>query len=94
MIEEDIGDHARVMSMVRNQYPAEGCHGRMRIGKGVDPAVQHDSVANAWRELIAEPSLYKIARQVTDQCLRGVARQKEVSEIVHSDTISASRRKR
>jgi hypothetical protein len=67
MIEEDIADHARVMSMIRNQHASEGGHGRMRIGKRVDAAMQHDSVANAWRELIAEPALYKIARQVTDQ---------------------------
>ena len=67
MIEKNIGDHARVMAMIRNQHATKRGHVRMRVGECVDAPVLHDSLANAGSELIVQRSFDEIAGEIADQ---------------------------
>ena len=78
MIEKNIGDHARVMAMIRNQHATKRGHVRMRVGECVESAMLADSFANAGRELVTQGAFDEIAGEVADQQFRRIAGEKEM----------------
>ena len=84
VIEENVGDHARVVAVLGNQHAAEGGHAGMRIREGIDAAVLADAVPNPGSESIAQSAFHEIAGEVTDQRFGRITGQEEMSEIVHA----------
>jgi len=83
MIEENVGDHARVVAVLGNQNPPESAGGRMRVGEHIDRAVLTDPLADAGRELIAKRAFHEIAGKISDQRFGRGAGEKEMGEVVH-----------
>ena len=84
MIEEDIADHARVVAVIRNQHATKRSDLEVRVGEGINASVLHDSLANAGREPVAQPPFDEIARQIADERLGVIAREKQMRKIVHA----------
>src|SRR3954451_18063745 len=69
MIQEDVGDDARPVPVLRNQHAAECGDGRMGIGECIDPAMLDDTLTDPGRESIVQRPFDEIAREVPDQPL-------------------------
>jgi len=90
MIEEDVGDHARPVAVLRDQHAAERGDGRMGVGEGVDPAVLHDALPDLRRKPIMQRPFHEIAGEVADQRLGTLAGEKEMGQIVHRGAITVT----
>ena len=87
VIEEDVGDDARVVAVVGDEDAAEGGHARMAVGERVDSPM----LANPLGDRIAasDRSFHEVAREAADHRFRAVAAEEEVREVVHFEIAGA-----
>lgn len=83
VIEENVGDDARVVAVLRDQHAAECGDRGMGIGERVNAPVMADPRGDPGRNIVADPPFDEVAGQVADQRLGRVSGQEQMRQIVH-----------